>query len=222
MESKNIRQYMGLIMFVCLISYVFLFKLSAIVDAEILSYEDTTKVRLKKIVNTYELLTPTKVIENQLLVFVNVETGLNYSESQFMIDKCREKDIDLFLLLGLLKKESGFDPNTTGSSGEIGLGQLMEKTARYYSNKLGYEYDKEAVYEPTRNIDLAIEHLSYLNQLYSGDEHKMLTAYNRGSKGLENYINAKRSPFEEYSMSTYSVDVLAYRDEFKKLFEKFE
>lgn len=222
MESKNIKQYMGLIMFVCLISYVFLFKLSAIVDAEILSYEETTKVRLKKIVNTYELLTPTKLIENQLLVFVNVETGLNYSESQFMIDKCNDKDIDLFLLMGLLKKESGFDPNTTGSSGEMGLGQLMEKTAKYYSNKLGYEYDEKLIYEPTRNIDLAVEHLAYLKQLYNGDEHKMLTAYNRGAKGLENYIRDKRSPFEEYSMSSYSVDVLAYRDEFKEQFEKFE
>ena len=222
MESKNIKQYIGLLMFVCLISYVFLFKLSAIVDAEILSYEETTKVRLKKIVNTYELLTPVKVIENRLLVFVNVETGLNYSESQFMIDKCKDKDIDLFLLLGLFKKESGFDPDTTGNSGEMGLGQLMEKTAKHYSQKLGYEYEKKMIYDPMRNIDLAAEHLSYLKQKYDGDEHKMLTAYNRGTKGLDNYIKDKRSPFEEYSMSSYSVDVLKNRDEFKTRFEKFE
>ncbi len=222
MESKNIKQYMGLIMFVCLISYVFLFKLGTIVDAEILSYEETTKLRLKEITNTYELLTPTKVFENRLLVFVNVETGLNYSESQFMIDKCRDNDIDLFLLLGLLRKESGFDPNTTGNSGEIGLGQLMERTARHYSNQLGYEYSKEETYDPVRNIDLAVEHLSYLKELYNNDEHKILTAYNRGTKGLENYINDKRSPFEDYSMSSYSVGVLKYRDEFKQRFEKFQ
>lgn len=222
MESKNIKQYMGLIMFVCLISYVFLFKLGTIVDAEILSYEETTKLRLKEITNTYELLTPTKVFENRLLVFVNVETGLNYSESQFMIDKCKDNDIDLFLLLGLLRKESGFDPDTTGNSGEIGLGQLMERTARHYSNQLGYEYSKEETYDPVRNIDLAVEHLSYLKELYNNNEHKILTAYNRGTKGLENYIKDKRSPFEDYSMSTYSVGVLKYRDEFKQRFEKFQ
>lgn len=221
MESKSIKQFLSVVMFICLISYVCLFKLSAIVDAEILANEEIKKINTERIVNTYELLTPTRVIENQLIVFVNIETGLSYSESQFMIDKCRSKDIDLFLLIGLIRKESGFDPNTTGSSGEMGLGQLMERTAKYYSNKLGYEYDKKMIYEPTRNIDLAVEHLAYLKELYNGDVHKMLTAYNRGTKGLENYITDRRSPFEEYSMSSYSVDVLNFSSEYKEKFSKF-
>lgn len=221
MESKNIKQFIGLVLFVALISYVFLFKLSTIADAEIISQEEALKLKLKEITNTFEFKTPTKVFENKLLVFVSAQTGLNYSESQFMIDKCNKNDVELFMILGLIKKESDFNPDSTGNSGEIGLGQLMERTARHYSNQLGYKYTKEATYDPTRNIDLAVEHILYLKQLYENDEHKILTAYNRGTKGLENYIRDKKSPFEESSMSSYSVDVLKYRDEFKKEFEKY-
>lgn len=221
MESKNIKQNIGLIMFICLISYVLLFRLSTIADAESISYEETIKLRLKKITSTYELITPTRVLENEILVFVSSQTGLSYKESQFMIDKCNKNDVELFLLLGLIKKESDFNPDTTGNSGEIGLGQLMERTAKHYSNLLGYEYTKKDTYDPIRNIDLAVEHLSYLKNMYENDVHKILTAYNRGTKGLENYMRDKRSPFEESSMSTYSVDVLKYRDEFKKEFENY-
>jgi soluble lytic murein transglycosylase-like protein len=221
MESKNIKQFIGLVLFVALISYVFLFKLSTIADAEIISEENELKIKLKEAVNTFELKSPIEVFDNKLLVFVSAQTGLNYSESQFIIDKCNNNDVELFLILGLIKKESDFNPDSTGNSGEIGLGQLMERTARHYSYQLGYEYNKEDTYEPKRNIDLAVEHISYLKQLYENDEHKVLTAYNRGTKGLENYIRDKKSPFEVSSMSSYSVDVLKYRDEFKKEFEKY-
>ncbi len=221
MESKNIKQFIGLVLFIALISYVFLFKLSTIADAEIISKEDEIKIKLKETVNTFELKSPTEVFNNKLLVFVSAQTGLNYSESQFIIDRCNNSDVELFLILGLIKNESDFEPNITGNSGEIGLGQLMERTAKHYSKQLGYIYTKEDTYDPKRNIDLVVEHISYLKQLYENDEHKVLTAYNRGTKGLENYIKDKKSPYEESSMSNYSVEVLKYRDEFKKEFEKY-
>lgn len=221
MESKNIKQFIGLVLFVALISYVFLFKLSTIADAEIISKEDEIKIKLKEAVNTFELKSPTEVFNNKLLVFVSAQTGLNYSESQFIIDRCNNSEVELFLILGLIKNESDFEPDSTGNSGEIGLGQLMERTARHYSNQLGYEYTKADTYDPKRNIDLVVEHISYLKQLYENDEHKVLTAYNRGTKGLENYIRDKKSPYEKSSMSSYSVEVLKYRDEFKKEFEKY-
>lgn len=221
MESKNIKQFIGLVLFVTLISYVFLFKLTTIADAEIISQEESIKLRLKEVVNTYEFKRPTEVIDNKLLVFVSAQTGLSYSDSQFMIDKCKKSDVELFLILGLIKKESDFNPNTTGSSGEIGLGQLMEKTAKHYSKLLGYQYSKEETYDPKRNIDLAVEHISYLKKLYDNDEHKILTAYNRGTKGLENYIRDQKSPFDDSSMSSYSVEVLKFRDDFKKEFENY-
>lgn len=222
MEDKNIKQSIIFVLFVCLISYICLFKLDVVADAEILSADtNSSEIKSETIINTYELLSPTKILKNQLLVFVSVKTGLNYSESKFIVDKCKQKDIDLFLLLGLLKKESGFDPNSTGSSGEIGLAQLMEKTAKHYSNKLGYEYDRKMIYDPKTNVDIAVEHLSYLSKLYDGYVHKVLTAYNRGTKGLENYINGKESPYEDPCMSSYSVEVLNFMDQLKEEFEQY-
>lgn len=222
MESRNIKQFISLSVLICLVSYIFMFKLSAVADAQIKEENEVFKnISSEKIINTRELLTPIKVIENQLLVFVNVETGLKYNECYFMINKCKEKEIDIFMLLGLMKIESDFNPGSTGSSGEMGLAQLMEKTARHYSSQLGYEYNEESVYDPIRNIDLAVEHLVYLKKLYNGDKHMMLTAYNRGTKGLQTYMEQKKSPYEDPSMSTYSVEALKYSEEFQEQFVKF-
>lgn len=222
MSNKNIKQFICLAILVCMTSYVLLFKLCSQVDAESLKDEELlNNISFERVINTDELLTPTKIVENQLLVFVNISTGLKYSECKFMIDNCEEKDIDIFLLLGLLKKESGFDPNSTGSCGEMGLAQLMEKTAKHYSEQLGYEYSSKIIYDPTTNIDLATEHLRYLKSRYEGNLHKMLTAYNRGTGGLESYIFSKRSPYELSYMSTYSVETLQYSEEFKEQFVNF-
>ena len=219
MESKNIKHFIVLALIVCLVSYVGLLKLSSDVNAEDLSYEDTTKARLSKMVESFELISPTQVLESKLLAFVSAESGLDYEASQFMIDKCRSKGIDLFLVLGLIQNESKFNVNATGSSGEIGLGQLMEKTAAHYSNILGYSFSREASYEPKRNIDLLVEHLSYLYQTVGDDIHGVLTAYNRGVGGMQAYVSRGASPYGSATMSDYSVRVIEKMEVFRAKFK---
>ncbi len=80
------------------------------------------------------------------------------------------------IALAVANKESGFNPNAVGSSGEIGLYQLMPGTA----NDLGIS-DK---WDIGQNIDGGIR---YLSQLYSrfGDWPTALMAYNGGMGNVE-------------------------------------
>jgi len=80
------------------------------------------------------------------------------------------------IALAVANKESGFNPNAVGSSGEIGLYQLMPRTA----NDLGIS-DK---WDIGQNIDGGVR---YLSQLYSkfGDWPTALMAYNGGMGNVE-------------------------------------
>ncbi len=172
-------------------------------------------------VNAINLLLLTESYEQNLLEFVMSETGFSREESQFFIDTCERKNVDVFIAMAISYNESRFDPNVTGNSGEIGLFQLMSSTAKHYSDVLGYEFDVESTYDVTRNIDLATEHLKVLFDKYD-DAHMALTAYNRGSGGLESYIYSGESVYEEPWMSSYSVKTLELAESFKEKFEKID
>lgn len=75
------------------------------------------------------------------------------------------------IALGVAQQESGFDPTQVGTSGEIGIMQLMPQTSQHLNIN---------PFNPSQNIQGGV---SYLSQLYSsyGSWPKALSAYNTGS-----------------------------------------
>lgn len=145
--------------------------------------------------------------------FISNNTGLAYNESRYLLDQCDDKNLDLFLILGLMKLESNFDKMAVGTSGERGLGQLMENTAEPIAKNLGIDYDPEMLFEPKYNIELFTTQLAYLKKVFRNDVHMALTAYNRGEHGLKKYM-VSRSNRSNPAKSTYSDKVIKYRNEF--------
>ncbi len=157
---------------------------------------------------------------NQKIQFICDISELTYDESKYLLNKCNEKNIDLFLVLGLMRVESNFDKNAVGSLGERGLGQLMENTAKPVAENLGLNYDPEMLFEPKYNINLFTTQLAYLKNIFKNDLHKALTAYNRGQYGLKKYM-ASRSNRRNPAESTYSNKVIKYRNEFYNEFQTY-
>ncbi len=145
--------------------------------------------------------------------FVLDITGLTLDESEYLLNQCEEKDLDLFLVLGLMKLESNFDKNAVGTCGERGLGQLMENTAEPIAKNLGLEYEPKKLFEPEYNIKLFTTQLAYLKRILDNNLHMTLTAYNRGEWGLKRYM-ASRSNTSNPARSTYSDKIMKYREEF--------
>ncbi len=86
--------------------------------------------------------------------------------------------IDPELYVRLIERESGFDPNARGTSGEIGLAQIMPDTAKdpgYGTDPISDRSD------PMESLRFGAQHLSNLIKNYDGDVALALQAYNGGS-----------------------------------------
>ncbi|WP_427338438.1 lytic transglycosylase domain-containing protein [Caloranaerobacter sp. DY30410] len=172
-----------------------------------------------------------KVIENTeikkyikdyaLIEYIKNKTNLTEVESAFLLKQCNEKGLNIFIVLGLMKLESNFDPNCVGTLGERGLGQLMESTARQIAFNMKKEFKPELLFDPKYNIELFTTQLKYLKVIFNGDIHKVLTAYNRGEYGLKRYM-ASRSWTSNPAKSTYSEKVLKYAAMFQKEYQNWK
>lgn len=93
------------------------------------------------------------------------------------------------LLLGLIQKESAFDPRAvnTNDNGtkDHGLGQLNDNTAPWlWAKVFDVPYDERELYNPLINVYLTAWYLNHLLHRNDGDLHRSLTAYNRGQTGM--------------------------------------
>ena len=117
---------------------------------------------------------------------------MSTSIQQQIIDTANSYGVDPNLALAVAQKESGFNQAAMGSSGEIGVFQLMPATAQ----SLGVN-----PYDLSGNIDGGIGLLSTLLSKYNGNTSLALAAYNAG----EPKVDAGNIPT---STQTYVQDIL--------------
>ena len=113
------------------------------------------------------------------------------------IDAAAQKyGVDPALLRGLIKQESGFNPNAGSSAGAQGLTQLMPGTARSLgcTNPL----------DPAQSIDAGAKYLRQQLDTFGGDARKALAAYNAGPGAVERYGGVP--PFAETQRYVSSVE----------------
>ena len=79
------------------------------------------------------------------------------------------------LALAVVDVESGFVPRTIGTSGAIGLMQLLPATA-----KREFGVDADALWEPAANVRLGLRRLARLHDRYGGDWELALSHYRGG------------------------------------------
>lgn len=102
---------------------------------------------------------------------------LPYEES---IRREAEKNgVDPFVIAGLIRQESTFQPDALSYANAYGLTQLLPKTARRMARQLRVRYFKNKLFDPEYNLKLGTFYFRGLIDLTGGPEYA-LAAYNAG------------------------------------------
>ena len=210
-------KYLAMLIVLCMISYFMMVNLSMTADAEDLSNYHAGADVARRNALIYDLRN-LYLEEKKLIEYTQSITNLEYDDCEFIVNECKAKNIDPFIVLGVIKRESNFNPNAQGAAGERGLGQLMENTAKPVAENLGYVYDPDKLFDTRYNLKLTITQITYLISVYQNDIHKALTAYNRGQQGLIEYMENNKG--NDSAISDYSNMVLQFANQYKENFRK--
>ncbi|MBC7170465.1 transglycosylase SLT domain-containing protein [Candidatus Bipolaricaulota bacterium] len=96
--------------------------------------------------------------------------------------------VDPYLVLAVIREESGFLPTAVSSSDARGLMQLLPSTARWIAEeKLKIPYREESLFDPDDNIRLGTWYLAHLLDQSSGNVAWAVAAYNGGPGNLRRW-----------------------------------
>lgn len=101
----------------------------------------------------------------------------------------RKYQVDHRLVTAVMKTESDFNPRAKSPAGAIGLMQLMPKTAAMYDVR------QKELFNPQRNVEAGVRHLSHLLKRYPDRQDLVIAAYNAGEGSVDKYRGVP--PFQE-------------------------
>lgn len=113
-----------------------------------------------------------------------------------------EYDVEVELILALVKRESTFNPKAVSRNGAVGLLQLMPPTARGLGLKVPlYENVRKPTpdpsiderFHPTKNLSAGVKYLHEMLERYDGDYSLALAAYNVGPGNVRKNRKLSRS-----------------------------
>ena len=114
-------------------------------------------------------------------------------------------NVDPVLIASVMSVESTYRPMAVGSSGEIGLMQILPRTAEWISNQLGEEFSKDELYSVSTNIRYGTWYLSYLLSQaedfgFVGEDRTRyaLLCYNRGIGSVRRTVSRGSNPSNGY------------------------
>ena len=154
------------------------------------------------------------ILTDTLVRYSNTISGFKYNPDislsediqKYAYNKCQESGIDYPIFLGLMRKESAFNPSAKSSTGDYGLCQINKGNHNWMREVFGSDWDPMNPYD---SIDASIFMLSEYTKDYNCDNyHVLLMNYNMGHGNAVECFNSGI-----YS-SKYSRAIMDYAKEY--------
>lgn len=101
------------------------------------------------------------------------------------------RNIDPYVVWAVMRQESGFRPDAHSPAGARGLLQLMVPTANDMARRVGRgEVSGGDLFDPSLNIELGTEMLSFLSERYDGVPPVYFPSYNAGLGRVDRWVAA--------------------------------
>ena len=118
-----------------------------------------------------------------------------------IIDAAESCGVDPVLVLAVIEKESGYNPDASGDNGKSqGLMQIWRSAHKKRMKKLG----AVNLYDPRDNVLVGIDILAEKLEKYE-DKEKALIAYNAGDAGAKKHYFAKGVYSNGYSQAVLKI-----------------
>src|SRR5262249_54108383 len=102
--------------------------------------------------------------------------------------KAQDRDLDPYLVLGLIRQESLFDTRARSPATALGLMQLIPPTATRVARQLGLPIpSQDNLLEQEGNVTLGTQCLKDMLQRNSNNWYKAAAAYNAGEAAVDRW-----------------------------------
>lgn len=166
------------------------------------------KAEMEKIESAQALISPSRFEQMEKVERLVRETPLEEKAASVLVDYSGRFGIRLSLMLALMELESNFKKYEVGTHQDRGYMQIIPGTEKWLAEEFGpmagLTYNPERIFEEKYNIGLATLYLAHLKHAYGGNDHRILSEYNRGPYNLRAYYG-KHGTYE----TTYSRKVLS-------------
>lgn len=101
-----------------------------------------------------------------------------------------DSQVDPYLIAGIIREESLYNPQALSPVGAIGLMQLMPATAQRVANRIGLSsIEREDLFSGEINIQLGVQYVRQLLGENDGKVIRVIAAYNAGSNAVKRWVN---------------------------------
>ena len=110
----------------------------------------------------------------------------------------RKRNVDPYLVMGLIRQESSYNPEARSRVDATGLMQIMPATGRELSRRLHGIFNESRLTDPEVNIELGTYYVRQLLNMFGGSEPLAIAAYNGGLGNVRKWRQSNRAPLDEF------------------------
>ena len=105
--------------------------------------------------------------------------------------QARVNHLDPYLVMGLIRQESAFNPKATSISNARSLMQMLPQTAAYGRSRRRQRLSGRRLYDPAYNVRVSCRYLRRMIKAFNGNLEESLAAYNAGDSRVREWLRAR-------------------------------